>query len=43
MEKAGLFKFAKYTENAFKRAIQKDKRLTLAEKPGPNTFAISSC
>jgi hypothetical protein len=40
MEKAGLFKFAKYTENAFKRAIKKDKRLTLAEKPGPNTLIL---
>ncbi|OGV39398.1 MAG: hypothetical protein A2020_09230 [Lentisphaerae bacterium GWF2_45_14] len=35
-----LIEFAKYTEESFKRAISRDKRLTLVDKPGKNTLIL---
>lgn len=35
-----LLEFARYTENAFKKAINADKRLSLASKPGPKTLIL---
>lgn len=35
-----LLDFAKYTEEAFKKAIAADKRLSLASKPGPKTLIL---
>jgi len=32
--------FARYTEHAYKKAIYKDKRLSLAAKPGPKTLIL---
>ena len=32
--------FAHYTENAFKKAIRKDPRLTLVTQPGPDTMIL---
>ena len=35
-----LLEFAKYTENAFKKAISADRRLRLVTKPGPKTLIL---
>ena len=35
-----LLEFAKYTENAFKKAIAADRRLSLVTKPGPKTLIL---
>jgi hypothetical protein len=39
-DKKEFIEFVKYTENAFKRAIRKDKRLKLVDVPGPNTLIL---
>ena len=39
-DKKEFIEFVKYTENAFKRAIRKDKRLKLTDTPGPNTLIL---
>jgi len=40
LEKSSFLAFTKYTENAFKKAVQKDKRLKLVDKPGKNTLIL---
>jgi len=41
-EKQDMADFAKYTEDAFKKAIKEDpnKRFQLVDKPGPNTLVL---
>ena len=39
-DETDLAEFATYTEQAFKKAISADHRLTLTNKPGPNTMII---
>lgn len=38
--KKDLLDFAKYIENAFKKAIKNSKKIKLAKKPGPNTLIL---
>ena len=39
-EKQAILDFAKYTREAFEKAVVEDPRLSLAKSPGPNTLII---